>query len=125
MPTDETFTFADAPPKQSHDTSPPELEKLLDWLINHWLRPRISLAEIYTFGPRCIRNRKRALELAGVLEKHRWLELLESHRRDRQQWRIIRGPTPIPLTDRISATTTSARLPESPSSNPSNISRVA
>ena len=108
MPTDETFTFADAPPKQSHDTSPPELEKLLDWLINHWPRSSISTAEICTYGPRSVRNRNRAIELTTVLTAHRWLEPLPTHRRDRQEWKINRGPTPIPLTDRISTTATQA-----------------
>jgi hypothetical protein len=106
MPSNETYLFADDPPQQQN-TSSPELEKLLDWLINHWSRPSISLAQIYCWGPHCVRNNKtRAMELAGILTEYRWLERLPSRRRDRQEWQINRGPTPIPLTDRISTTTT-------------------
>jgi hypothetical protein len=105
----ETFSFADEPTPEVKQplTQSPQLEKLLDWLVNHWPRPTISVADICTYGPRP-RNRNRAVELAEILTKYRWLEPLKTHRRDRQEWKIIRGPTPIPLTNRISTTATPA-----------------
>lgn len=102
----ETFLFADEPPSEQPNTGSPQLEKLLDWLINHWPRQTISAAELYNWGPTCIRDRKLALELAGILEKHRWLRPLKTHRHDRRVWQINRGPIPTPLTGRISTTAT-------------------
>jgi hypothetical protein len=74
----------------------PQLERLLDWLVNHWPRPTISAAEICTYGPRP-RTRDRAIELAEILVRHGWLRPLKTHRRDRREWQIVRGPTPLVL----------------------------
>ena len=30
--------------------NPSPIERLLDWLVNHWAKPTITAREIYTFG---------------------------------------------------------------------------
>jgi transposase len=66
------------------------IEKLLDWLVNHWAKNTISAREIYTQGPNCVRNKKKALRLAGILVEHGWLIPIETSRRNKQEWQIVR-----------------------------------
>jgi hypothetical protein len=96
MPTDETFLLADDqdPTKQPRESS--QLEKLLNWLVHHWSKNTITLREIYDFGPRP-RDRKRAIELTEILAKNGWLIHRKTSRRDRFEWEIVRGPTPLVL----------------------------
>ena len=92
----ETFLLADdpRPTKQPHKSS--QLEKLLTWLTRHWTKNTITLREIYDFGPRP-RDRKRAIELTEILAKNGWIVPRKTWRRDRFEWEIIRGPTPLVL----------------------------
>jgi hypothetical protein len=66
-------------------------ERLLDWLINHWPEPTISVRNICRCGPNPIRNRKSAIDQAKILAENGWLAPLKAHRRDRKIWRIARG----------------------------------
>jgi hypothetical protein len=66
-------------------------EKLLDWLINHWHEPTISVRTIHWRGPNSLRNRKSALAQAKILVERGWLSPLKSGRRNIKQWRIARG----------------------------------
>ena len=72
------------------DPKSSEAEKLLDWLVNHWPKPVISVTDINQFGPRPLRNRNRAASQAEILAANGWLEPLKAHRRDRKIWRIAR-----------------------------------
>jgi hypothetical protein len=96
MPT-ETFLLADnqEPTKQPRESS--QLEKLLNWLVHHWSKNTITLREIYDYGPRPIRDRNRATELAEILTKNGWLIRRKTWRRDKFEWEIVRGPTPLVL----------------------------
>src|SRR5262245_2507868 len=87
----ETFTFADepAPAKQPHK-SPPQL--LLDWLLQHWHKPTISVREIGVYGPGAIRDREIMIGSAETLVRHGWLSPLKAHRYDRRVWHIDRKP---------------------------------
>src|SRR6185436_19231661 len=51
--------------KQLRGDSP--IEKLLDWLVNHWAKDTITAREIYTHGPNSIRDKKTTLYLAQIL----------------------------------------------------------
>jgi hypothetical protein len=78
---------AEAAIKQPHIGSPP-IEKLLDWLVNYWTRPTISLREIQGFGPNCIRDKKTILSLAQDLVERGWLTPTKTRRRDMKKWQI-------------------------------------
>jgi hypothetical protein len=70
-----------------------QIEKLLDWLVNHWPGPTVSARDIYRHGPCPLRdNRKSAIDLAEILVKNGWLTPIKSRRRDMREWRIARGP---------------------------------
>ena len=57
--------------KQPRGDSP--IEKLLDWLVNHWAKDTITAREIYTHGPNSIRDKKTTLGLAQILVERGWL----------------------------------------------------
>jgi hypothetical protein len=79
-----------APP--ANPRSPPT-EKLLDFLVNHWRAPTISVRDIRKYGPNFIRgDQKGAIHLAETLVENGWLAPIKSWRRDRREWRIARGP---------------------------------
>jgi len=70
-----------------------QIEKLLDWLVNHWPEATISARDIYRHGPYFILNDpKGAIALATRLAENGWLTPIKSWRRDRKEWRIARGP---------------------------------
>jgi hypothetical protein len=68
-------------------------EKTLDWLVNRWPRPTVCARDIYVYGPRCTRNLKSALNVTKILTENGWLTPVKSHRYDRHEWQIIRGPS--------------------------------
>src|SRR6516164_7206854 len=65
---------------------------LLDWLLQHWHRPTISVREIGVYGPRPIRDRETMINSAEALVRHGWLTELNAHRHDRRVWHIDRKP---------------------------------
>jgi hypothetical protein len=107
MPSNETYLFADDPEpeiKQPRRSSP-QIENLLDWLVNHWAKPTVTAREIYTYGPNSIRNKKTTLSLTEVLVEDGWLIPTETHQRNkhhrfltgsnrcyRREWKIVKGP---------------------------------
>jgi hypothetical protein len=66
----------------------PPVGKLLDWLVNHWAEPSITAREIYSYGPRCIRDKQTTLNLTHALVERRWLIPIETRRRDMHEWHI-------------------------------------
>jgi hypothetical protein len=76
---------------QIHDT-----QRLLDWLLNGWDKPVISLPDIYQRGPNSIREAAPARRAAEVLVEHGWLvpvpagEIVKVKSR-REAWWIVRG----------------------------------
>jgi hypothetical protein len=92
----ETFLFADNPnpepkPKFKQRTSP-QLEILLDWLLNRWNKPTVSARDIYRSGPSSLQNdRKTTLDLTEILVRQGWLIPLKTWRHDRLEWKIARG----------------------------------
>jgi hypothetical protein len=80
-----TTTIPTAGPK-AHPT-----EKFLDWLLNYWAKPTISLREICRYAPNAGRNWERAMDLAETMAQRGWLVRLKTHRRDHRVWQILRG----------------------------------
>ena len=73
--------------KQLRGDSP--IEKLLDWLVNHWAKDTITAREIYTHGPNSIRDKKTTLGLAQILVERRWLVPV-THQHNMRAWKIVR-----------------------------------
>jgi hypothetical protein len=72
---------------------PPPINLLLDWLVNRWSKPTISARDLYTYGPKCVRNRQTVLSLTQDLSERGWVVPIPSRQRNMKQWRIIRrGP---------------------------------
>ena len=67
-------------------------EKLLEWLVNYWPRPTITLRDIYSYGPNCARDPMDRVNLTKTLTEFGWLVPIEAWRRDMRKWRIVRGP---------------------------------
>jgi transposase len=68
-------------------------EKLLDWLINRWTKPTISLREICRHGPNATRDWESATSQSKILAERGWLTPIKTRRRDMRQWQILRGPS--------------------------------
>jgi hypothetical protein len=71
-------------------------QRALDWLLQHWPEPAISLSDLYQRGPAAIRDAAAARRSVTILEDHGWLvripqgaEITGTRRRD--AWRIVRG----------------------------------
>src|SRR5262245_25284933 len=48
-------------------------EKFLDWLLNYWTKPTISLREICRYAPHAGRDWEKAMNLAETLAQRGWL----------------------------------------------------
>jgi hypothetical protein len=97
MTTNERSEFAQFidQPKRPEITPPANLKLLpagrfLNWLLNNWDADTISAYEIYTYGPRPIKNLKEAMSVAEILVQRGWLVPVRAHRHDRKLWRVIR-----------------------------------
>jgi hypothetical protein len=90
---DFVFYHTASPPSAVPPTNrkSPPIGKLLDWLVNHWAKPSITAREIYSYGPRCLRDKQTTLNLTQALVQRGWLVALETHRRDKKMWRIVRS----------------------------------
>jgi hypothetical protein len=75
-----------------HRKSSPS-EKLLEWLVNHWPKPVISLRDISAYGPNCARDPMNRASLTKTLAKYGWLVPIRTKRRDTKKWRVIRDPS--------------------------------
>ncbi|MBW1741316.1 MAG: DUF3987 domain-containing protein [Deltaproteobacteria bacterium] len=69
---------------------------LLEWLKNKWTEEIISLPHIYRYGPKPVRDAKRARQMAKILEDHGYLESIDEGavvkgEYRREVWRIITG----------------------------------
>src|SRR5215472_17609363 len=74
------YLLADDPPAEEKINQPHrDSEKLLDWVVNHWQKPTITARELYTWGPRSIRDKKTILSLAQILVERGWLVPLHPH----------------------------------------------
>jgi len=71
------------------------IEKLLDWLVNHWPKDTITAREIYTHGPNSIRDKKTTLGLAQILVERGWLVPVNTHQHNMRAWKIVRRSTLI------------------------------
>jgi hypothetical protein len=81
--------------------------RFLNWLLNYWSKPTISAYEIYTYGPRPIKNLKEAMSVAETLVQQGWLIPIRAHRHDRKLWLIVRKNEQIDAP-RTNATTQTA-----------------
>jgi hypothetical protein len=66
------------------------IEKLLDWLVNHWAKDTVTAREIYNYGPRSIRDKRTTLSLAQILVEQGRLVPIETRRHDMREWKIVR-----------------------------------
>ncbi len=69
---------------------------VLDWILNKWDKPEISLPDIYQKGPNAIRDKQSALTVVKILVDHGWLVPIEGSgdldgKKRRDVWTIIRG----------------------------------
>jgi hypothetical protein len=71
-----------------------QIEKLLDWIVNHWAKDTVTAREICIYGPNATRDKKTTLRLVEILVEQGWLAPIETRRRDMREWKIIRSPTP-------------------------------
>ena len=71
----------------------PPAQELLDWLQHNWTKDTVSARDIYTFGPRSIRDRQSATDLAGILVKHGWLIPIKTRQQNMEKWQIVRKPS--------------------------------
>jgi len=83
----------------------PQIELLLDWLVNRWGKDTVTLKEIRVYGPGVIRDGKIATSLAQELADRGWLIPVPVHRRNRREWRIAgklpTAPTTVAKCSRI------------------------
>ena len=80
------------PPVETPRKGSTPIEKLLDWLVNHWGKPTVTARDICKFGPNSIRNNtKTILSLTQNLADQGWLIPLQTWRYDKREWRIARG----------------------------------
>ena len=69
-------------------------QALLDWILRRG-KPSVSTKDIRVFGPRCLRDKERALRSAQILERHGWLVATDpQHGRDVRRWQVVRPQTP-------------------------------
>jgi hypothetical protein len=73
--------------KQPHRGSS-QIDRLLDWLVNRWTKSTVTARDLCIYGPRP-RDKKTAISLAQTLAERGWLIALETHRRDKREWRIV------------------------------------
>jgi hypothetical protein len=71
-------------------------QRLLDWLLNQWTEPNISLPDIYQRGLNAIGDQATARKLVGIIEEHGWLAKIPQGavvfgQRRREAWQIIRA----------------------------------
>jgi hypothetical protein len=83
------------------------LGRLLNWLLNYWTKPTISARDIYTYGPRPIKNLKEAIGVAEIMVRQGWLVPIQAHRHDRKTWLIVRKNEQIGAPRASSITETS------------------
>lgn len=71
-------------------------QEVLDWLLNKWGKPEVSLPDIYQKGPNAIRDKLSASKVVKILEDHGWLEPIDGGvvlggKKRRDVWKIVRG----------------------------------
>jgi hypothetical protein len=71
-------------------------QRLLDWLVNKWKEPMVSLPDIYQRGLNAIGDQTTARKLVEILQEHGWLTKKEGGGtvagvRRRDVWIIVRG----------------------------------
>jgi hypothetical protein len=70
-------------------------QQALNWLIEQWPEPAISLPDLYQRGPGAIREVATARKIVGILEDHGWLTRITQGAevagvRRRNAWTIVR-----------------------------------
>jgi len=71
-------------------------QRLLNWLLNQWPEPTISLPDIYQRSLSAIGDKATATKLVRILEDHGWLLRIDqgavvAGQRRRDVWLIVRG----------------------------------
>src|SRR5215470_8807017 len=71
-------------------------QRLLNWLLNQWQEPNISLPDIYQRSLNAIGDKATAAKLVELLEEHGSLVKIPegaivAGQRRRDTWRIVRG----------------------------------
>ena len=77
------------PPTEEARRSSPQGKKLLDWLVNHWTKPTVTVRDIRIYGPNSVRDGKIASSTAEILVEQGWLVPLKGRRRDIREWQIV------------------------------------
>jgi hypothetical protein len=71
-------------------------QRLLDWLLNQWTEPKISLPDVYQRSLNAIGDKATAAKLVRILDDHGWLVRIDqgamvAGQRRRDAWSINRG----------------------------------
>jgi hypothetical protein len=64
-------------------------QRLLSWLPR-WPRETITVRQIRVYGPRCLRDRRSAIDSAEILVANGWLIRIRPSRPDTYAWQIVR-----------------------------------
>jgi len=64
-------------------------QRLLSWLPR-WPKPTITVRQIRVYGPRCLRDRRSAIDSAEILVANGWLIRIRPSRPDTYAWQIVR-----------------------------------
>lgn len=89
--------FVPAPPERRAPETAPSVNlrslpagRLLQWILNFWDEPTISLREIRIYGPHATRNRKGAMDVAETLAHQGWFLPIRGPQCRSKIWRILR-----------------------------------
>ena len=77
----------------------PQIELLLDWLVNRWGRTTITVRQIRNYGPGPLRDKEVASRLAYALADQGWLIPIRGQRIDSRVWRIAGKLPAAPASD--------------------------
>ena len=75
------------PPTTKNKDEP--AQRLLSWLPR-WPRDTITVRQIRVYGPRCLRDRRSAIDSAEILVANGWLTPIKPSRPDTYAWQIVR-----------------------------------
>lgn len=118
-----TEAIRDTLPKTQPEATPPAdikslpVGRLLNWILNYWEEPTITVRNICQFGPRSSKTAKEAVGTAEILVKQGWLVPVQADRIDQKRWLIVRGGRQPDVNHRTVET-----VDVTPASQPSHLS---
>jgi hypothetical protein len=84
-----TYLLADDPPKEQPRKEIAPAQKLLNFL-QRWNGDSVTLRDLRVWGPRSLRDRKKAISTAETLVEYGWLTPTKPHWPGTYAWQILR-----------------------------------